>query len=81
MPPDGYQVASRAVGLMAATVTTAQGDSLDAIVWRHYGDSSMISAVLALHPGLAAHGPVLPIGTVLTLPDRAPPQPKRVSLW
>jgi len=66
---------------MALTVTATQGDTLDAVVWRHYGDSSMLPAVLAANRGLAALGPILPIGTRVILPDRQPTTPKQVTLW
>ena len=47
---------------------TGQGEVLDAIVWRHYGRSDVIVAVLDANPGLADLGPVLPTRTLVVLP-------------
>ena len=61
-----------------------QGDTLDDVCWRHYGRSSgVVEAVLAANPGLAGRGPILPMGTLIELPDVAP-QPttsRTVNLW
>ncbi|MBZ6064697.1 tail protein X [Aeromonas schubertii] len=47
-----------------------QGETLDLILHRHYGYTAGITEqVLALNPGLADQGPLLPIGTLITLPD------------
>lgn len=69
---------------MATTVRAVQGDTVDAICWRHYGRTAAVTeAVLAANPGLAAKGPVVPQGYLLTLPDIAPAAPTRqtVTLW
>jgi len=61
-----------------------EGDMLDAIVLDHYGalTGDKVEAVLAANPGLAALGPVLPIGTVVELPNLADAaQAETVSLW
>ena len=63
---------------------TRDGDSLDAICWRHYGrQAGAVEAVLEANPGLSDIGPVLPTGFVIGLPDL--PQPAQeietVSLW
>lgn len=51
-------------------VTALQGDTVDAICWRHYGRTDgTVEAVLEANAGLADYGPVLPIGTVVCLPD------------
>lgn len=65
-------------------VIAHQGDTVDALCWRHYGSRSGLSeAVFEANPGLAEHGPLLPHGTRVTLPDRPPPQPERglINLW
>ena len=50
-------------------VRTHQHDTLDALCWRHLGRTEgVVEAALELNPGLAAHGPVLPTGTLVTLP-------------
>ncbi len=69
---------------MATTYMTRQGEMVDAICRRVYGDESgYVEAVLNANPGLAALGPVLPIRTSVVLPDlsRAAPERKIVSLW
>lgn len=65
------------------TVRALQGDSVDALCWRHYGRTQgMPEAVFEANPGLASHGPVLPQGLAVFLPDRpAPTQRPTVQLW
>ena len=53
-------------------VTALQGDSVDSLCWRHLGSSAAVEATLEANPGLAALGPVLPMGTAVALPDVAP---------
>ena len=51
-------------------VTARQGDTLDAICWRHYGATAgVFEQVLAANPGLADLGAVIPHGTQVELPD------------
>lgn len=67
-----------------ATLRTIQGDTVDDIVWRHYGRTAgLVERVLDANPGLAEHGPVLPTGTLVDLPDAAPQaeQTQMVNLW
>lgn len=69
---------------MASQTRSLQGDTLDAICWRHYGRTAGVTeAVLNANPGLADHGPVIPQATLITLPDDAPSAPtvKMVNLW
>lgn len=67
-------------------ITAMQGDTVDLICHRHYGNTAGITeAVYAANPGLADLGPVLPIGTPITLPDM-PTQPagatrQQIQLW
>ncbi|WP_278401413.1 tail protein X [Hafnia paralvei] len=50
-------------------VTASQGDTLDALCYRHYGRTEgVVEAVLAVNPGLAELGAVLPHGTAVELP-------------
>ncbi len=65
---------------------TKQGDMVDAIARARYGSEhgGMTEAILKANPGLAARGPVLPENLTLTLPEIAPPGPRRlatVDLW
>jgi phage tail protein X len=50
-------------------VHAQQGDTIDMLCWRHLGTTAgMTEQVFALNPGLSLHGPILPMGTVVTLP-------------
>jgi len=49
---------------------TRDGDVLDAVCARHYGDTPhQVEDVIAANPGLAALGPVLPSGVIIELPE------------
>ena len=50
-------------------VTALQGDSVDSLCYRHLGSSAAVEATLEANPGLAALGAILPMGTVVTLPE------------
>jgi phage tail protein X len=67
------------------TATARAGETVDAICWRILGRTRNVTEqVLALNPGLAAKGPKLPAGTVVTLPDTAalaPAVTETVQLW
>lgn len=62
-----------------------QGDTVDAICWRELGmTQGVVESVLELNRGLAALGPVLPVGTPVVLPERgsvATHTLKPVQLW
>lgn len=65
-------------------VNAHKDDTVDRLVWRHYGHTSgaIVEAVLAANPGLAKFGSVLPHGTTVTLPDITPAPQKRITqLW
>lgn len=69
---------------MPTTVRTQQGDTVDLLCWRHLGTTGEVTeATLAMNPGLAAHGPTLPMGLLVTLPDlpTAPTATQTVKLW
>lgn len=64
---------------------TIRGDgiSLDLLLWRRHGvrGRALVEEAYALNPGLAALGPILPIGTQVVLPELAAgasPQPRRI---
>ncbi|MFY3303609.1 tail protein X [Achromobacter xylosoxidans] len=65
-------------------VRAQQGDTVDAICWRHLGTTrDVVEQTYELNPGLADLGAVLPHGLLVTLPDSAP-QPstaQTVTLW
>jgi phage tail protein X len=54
---------------------TVRGDNitLDLLLWRRHGvrGRSLLEQTYELNQDLAALGPVLPLGTVVTLPDLA----------
>lgn len=70
---------------MQATVTR-ENMTLDLVVWQAFGrqDGGLVAQTLALNPGLAALGVILPVGTVVKLPEPAAPTPPlrdTVRLW
>ncbi len=62
---------------------TVSGQSLDEIVWQHYGNiPGAVEVVLAANRGLADHGAILPSGLLIDLPNYQPPKPSRgIRLW
>jgi phage tail protein X len=69
---------------MATVYRTSQGDTLDYVCWQFYGQQSgAVELVLAANPGLADLGVVMPIDTVLTLPDLPKPatEVQPIRLW
>lgn len=69
---------------MTTRVRALQGDTLDAICWRHYGRTAgVVELALEANPGLADLGPVLPMGTPVNLPPVPPAREERrtIQLW
>ena len=68
---------------MVSTVHALQGDTLDAICWRHYGRTAgVVEQVLEANPELSSHGPIIPHGTAVQLPDITTQQQRQtVQLW
>ncbi len=66
-------------------VSSRAGETVDEICWRALGRTGEVTEqVLELNPGLADHGPRLPAGLELTLPDAAQatvPRRETVKLW
>lgn len=63
---------------------TLHGETLDQLCWRALGSTDQTGAVYAANPGLAEHGPILPAGLTVTLPETASPSsPLRetITLW
>lgn len=53
-------------------VIAQQGDTVDALCWRHYGRTDgTVEAVLEANAGLADYGVILPIDTRVFLPELA----------
>lgn len=68
----------------AVSYRSKDGDTVDEIVWRYYGNQvrGALEIVLEVNPGLADLGPVLPVGTVVQLPEvETPKEAESVSLW
>ncbi|HBO9190475.1 TPA: phage tail protein [Pseudomonas aeruginosa] len=64
---------------MAAVAIAHQNDTVEALCWRHYGRTAGVTeAVLE-----ANHGPTLPPGLKVTMPDipTAAPERQMVNLW
>lgn len=69
---------------MSTTYLTSQGDTLDYICWKFYGQQSgAIEAVLEANPGLADLGTNIPQNTEITLPVLADPasEVQPIRLW
>jgi phage tail protein X len=69
---------------VSATYRAEQGDTLDFICWKFYGQQSgAVELVLDANPGLASLGPVLPVNTTITLPDIPKPatEVQPIRLW
>ena len=67
-----------------ASLRALQGDTVDAICWRHYGRTAgVVEAVLEANPGLADLGSILPDGQLVNLPETPPQAAQRqmVNLW
>ncbi|AUY26267.1 tail protein X [Mixta calida] len=64
-------------------VRAQQYDTVDALCWRHYGRTQgLTEQVLQANPGLALHGPFLPHGLEVELPDVTPAATAQtVQLW
>lgn len=70
---------------MVDTILAQQGDTLDALLWRTrgFGPDDLVG-VLEANPGLAELGTILPLGTVVTVPEAATPAPRTlplIQLW
>lgn len=65
-------------------VIAKQGDTVDALCWRHYGRTAgLVELVLEFNAGLADHGPVLPQGLEVEMPDAPATKPTAplLKLW
>lgn len=61
---------------------TKDGDMIDEICKRYYGAEDMVEQVYEANPGLAARGPVLPLGLEITLPEKqAAAVARPLRLW
>ena len=74
------------VDTLTDTVRAREGDTLDGLIWRERGlGPADLPAVLAVNPGLAALGPILPKGQPVTIPAIAAPavalRAAVINLW
>lgn len=70
---------------MASVKVTREDMTLDLVVWKALGrqDDLLVERTLELNPGVASLGVVLPVGTVIELPElteRSEPA-ETVRLW
>lgn len=65
------------------TTRTLQGDTLDALCLRHLGTTAggVVEASLAANPGLSDLGPVIPVGTQVTLVKPEQNTDRSIKLW
>lgn len=67
------------------TLISRQDDTLDLLLWRDAGLAiTAVQPVLDANPGLAGRCAVLPIGTIVSVPQAASPAPyirPLVQLW
>lgn len=69
---------------MSNQYATRDGDSVDYICWKHYGQQSgAVEAVYSANPGLADLGALLPAGIIIVLPELAKPAEtvRVIRLW
>lgn len=70
-----------------AKIVMVEGDriALDALVFEVTGREDMVAAVLDANPGLAAKGPILPVGTLVKIPEASAAETSEpdqaVTLW
>jgi phage tail protein X len=59
-----------------------EGISVDLLIWRQHKRPmpGLVETVLDINPGLAALGPILPVGTLVKLPAVKPPRVMELSL-
>ncbi|MDM3884693.1 tail protein X [Pseudomonas sp. BCRC 81390] len=66
-------------------VRSIAGDTVNVLLYRTLGrsDDEAEEALWAINPGLAEHGPVLPAGVQVAMPELAvkPTAAKPVSVW
>lgn len=62
-------------------MVTREGTSLDLLLFRRYGTEGqrLLIETLDLNPGLAKSGPILSVGTEITLPGPPDPEPVQRS--
>jgi phage tail protein X len=72
--------------MMRIIKVAGEGISVDLLIWREYKRPmiGLVEKVLDTNPGLAALGPILPVGTLVKLPTVKPPPVTEIAgvrLW
>ena len=63
-------------------IVTRDGDVIDDLIWRHYGRSDVIAAVLESNPHLAQLSPVMEAGLVIEMPGLLlPAEAPVIRIW
>lgn len=64
-------------------IISQQGDTVDLMCWRFYGHTNSIEAVLDANTSLAFLPPMLPVGTVVVMPELTQEQRQTdiIQLW
>lgn len=66
------------------TYVTGDGDTIDYIAWKYYGnqDQGTVEQLLAANKGVADMGPELAAGITITLPEIITPATEQgIKLW
>lgn len=67
---------------MSILYRSKEGDTLDEICYHYYGKTNgAVEQVLIANPGLASLGAILPLGTIITLPDIQTVEIEQIDLW
>lgn len=69
---------------LGQSFVSEDGETVEALVWRALGTRAgrIVERVLDANAGLAALGPVLPVGTPVVVPELSAAVPvERVRLW
>lgn len=62
--------------------TTKDGETLDYICWKHYGNTNNVEKVLSVNRHIASMGAILTAGIQITLPVfEEPKSSKKIKLW
>lgn len=67
--------------MATATTRTRQGDTVDLLASRLYGDTGQTVALLEANPGLADYGPIIPTGTLINVPAAPTKTTQTLTLW
>lgn len=67
---------------MAKIIRTSDGDRLDTLCYRYYGNlNGTVEAVVSANPGLAKMPQPFASGVIIRLPDLPVQAKKQIQLW